>query len=427
VCVGARGYHPAVRDTPINTWCEPCTHSVYGTSTVGIPIYFTSTGRSVGSFYFAFRVARACVESVRQNHGTDDTATVTDIHIDTHARTVTGDTGTDMVHGTWWGGRCVRGVYRVARRVWVCFSRSAYRRFFPRPEMLSLVAFSACLVQAPTSLRGARATTQRHEAIPSMLAPLPSLPVLAAVCTAPTCIGFWRSEYGVSYAYGAATAATGALFFRAAPTPVAAAHAAAVCFYGLRLNIFLLWRECNVARFRDFRDKVEERAKQAGGRLKRAPFVISCSALYFCMSSPLMLTSRLGASGLTAGLLVGVAWFGLLLAAWGDLTKSIVKERLGPDTLVTQGPFRFFRHPNYTGEQILWSANCLVAFATAIRTGGLAALMQNATWLTASVIGWAGILFVLARATANLEAKQAERFEQFARWRASSWAGIALR
>ena len=57
------------------------------------------------------------------------------------------------------------------------------------------------------------------------VAPLPTLPTLAAVCVFPTCLGFWKSEYGVSYAYGIVTATVGALVLRAAPTRLVAAHA----------------------------------------------------------------------------------------------------------------------------------------------------------------------------------------------------------
>ena len=29
-----------------------------------------------------------------------------------------------------------------------------------------------------------------------------ALPTLAAACAVPTCLGFWKREYGVSYGYG---------------------------------------------------------------------------------------------------------------------------------------------------------------------------------------------------------------------------------
>ena len=289
---------------------------------------------------------------------------------------------------------------------------------------LSVPAFAhSRALTASRVLASSNAITMRAQA-PRMA--LPSLPTIAAVCTLPTCVGFWKSEYGVSYAYGGATAIMGALVLRAAPTPLAAAHAAAVLVYGVRLNAFLLWRELNIPRFREFREKVEARAVSAGGRLKRTPFVLSCAALYACLAAPAIVTSSTAATGVLTTALVGVAWFGLLLAASGDLVKSYVKAKEGADVLVTSGPYRYFRHPNYTGEQILWTSSTLAAFASAAR-GGLGALLANGGWLGASLFGWAGIFFVLAQATANLEKKQADRFARYEKWRRSSWAGVGLR
>lgn len=285
--------------------------------------------------------------------------------------------------------------------------------------MALLLAMSATAF-SPMAIAPSRAAAPS----PSVrMAVMPPLPVLAAACTVPTCLGFWKTEYGVSYAYGAATAIVGGLALRAAPNPIVAAHAACVLIYGIRLNMFLLWREISVQRFREFREKIEARTVAAGGRLKRTPFVLSCSFLYFCMCAPLLVTSQLGATAPVAlAPLVGVAWFGLLLAAVGDGWKSFVKAREGPDTLVITGPFRLFRHPNYTGEQILWTANALCAFVGAAAVG----MRAKAPLLVASVVGWAGICFVLARATSSLEKKQSERYAAFVSWRKRSFGGWRL-
>ena len=264
-----------------------------------------------------------------------------------------------------------------------------------------------------------------------MVAAVPPLPVLGAACTLPTCLGFWKSEYGVSYAYGLATASFGALMLRCATNQLAVVHAAAICFYGIRLNTFLLWRELNVKRFQDFREKVEQKAVAAGSRLARAPFVLSCSLLYYCMCSPLLASNAATASAalavqatLALKSLVATAWAGLLLAAWGDFHKSWVKARLGADTLVMSGPYKWFRHPNYTGEQILWTANMLTAFVSCAATGSL---KRSAGLLAGSAFGWLGIMFVLGKATANLEARQAKRFQEYAAWQKSSWPGFSLK
>ena len=47
-----------------------------------------------------------------------------------------------------------------------------------------------------------------------------------------------------------------------------------------------------------------------------------------------------------------VSLLGFLLGAVGDLNKTIGKALKGEDELITGFVFRFFRHPNYTGEVI---------------------------------------------------------------------------
>ena len=122
---------------------------------------------------------------------------------------------------------------------------------------------------------------------------LPQLPALAASCTVPTLLGYVKSEWGVSYAYGGATALVGALTLPHATTAVGRAHALTILLYGARLNVFLLWRELSFERFRKLRERIEDRAVSRGSRLARTPFIASCSFLYFCMTAPLHVTARL--------------------------------------------------------------------------------------------------------------------------------------
>lgn len=110
------------------------------------------------------------------------------------------------------------------------------------------------------------------------------------------------------------------------------------------------------------------RAKKQGSRFSRTPFIISCAFLYFCMVTPVMITSQicrdlpLAFSPITGGIVplleqscrfcIVLSLFGFLLGAVGDLNKTIGKALKGEDELITGFVFRFFRHPNYTGEVI---------------------------------------------------------------------------
>lgn len=256
-----------------------------------------------------------------------------------------------------------------------------------------------------------------------------SVPRIAAACSVPTLMGYWKSEYGVSYAYGSAMLTTGVIVFASSPvTPLARAHAACIAMYGLRLNLFLLWRELSIPRFRDFREKIEARAIQRGSRLARTPFILSCSVLYLGMASPMLLTASSAALGPAAPLLVAVMLSGLCVAAVGDLWKSVVKARAGSDTLVTTGPFALLRHPNYTGEFALWTANAALGLSAASASGA-GWLASTAGWLGLSGLGVLGICFVLMQAATSLEAKQAEKHAgspTYEAWVRVTWAGPTL-
>ena len=188
---------------------------------------------------------------------------------------------------------------------------------------------------------------------------------LVAANLLPPCLGFWRSEYGVSYGYGLATGVSGWLLLRlgegSLPWPVAL-HALCLCVYGARLTLFLLYRELCIPRFREVRNRIEDRAKKRGSRAKRFPFLASCALLYLGLAAPVALAvAAADLLGPMQPYKISVIFMciGFLIAALGDLWKSVAKAVRGDDALVVGGPYAVLRHPNYTGEQLLWSANFL--------------------------------------------------------------------
>jgi len=119
------------------------------------------------------------------------------------------------------------------------------------------------------------------------------------------------------------------------------------------------------------------------------------------------------------------------------LNKTFGKALKGEDDLITGGIFRFFRHPNYTGEVIGWSSSCLAGFlAVALKIkcdtsgGGCLALWKSmAPFLLLSVMGATGISFVLATATAGLEFRQKEKYgdtDEYQKWIKKSWVGFKM-
>mmetsp|Transcript_100 Transcript_100/g.200 ORF Transcript_100/g.200 Transcript_100/m.200 type:complete len:393 (-) Transcript_100:124-1302(-) len=275
----------------------------------------------------------------------------------------------------------------------------------------------------------------------------PSLKAVALACAIPTLLGYYKSEYGVSYAYGTAVATVAYLTLRAlpvsgvlpVPSAIAACHASAVFFYGIRLNLFLMYREIFVPRFAKMRERIEERAVKRGSRLARTPFILSCAVLYGCMTAPLLVMEKIygnapllinGEDWPHLALLVSsvFTWLGFLLGAVGDLQKSYSKARNGDDHLVTGGVFSLFRHPNYTGEAIGWTANCAAAFVAVLSAGsGWVHWKDYLPYLAASLCGCMGICTVLSAATANLEQRQKDQYgdtEEYRTWMRGSWGGI---
>ena len=122
---------------------------------------------------------------------------------------------------------------------------------------------------------------------------------------------------------------------------------------------------------------------------------------------------------------MGGTWVGFVVAAVGDIHKSIAKARKGDDALVTGGVFSILRHPNYTGEVIGWTCSVLAAIATA-----WGSYRMHLGSLAASLFGLAGIVMVLARATKNLESKQAEKYgeqDEYQKWIKKSWVGVTMK
>jgi len=251
---------------------------------------------------------------------------------------------------------------------------------------------------------------------------------LAAACTIPTCLGYWKQEYSVSYGYALAMALSGAAALAGGGLPcLGAVHAGALLVYGVRLGAFLLWRELTIERFKKFTESIEGKAPN---RLKRTPWVAMCSLLYLGMASPLVLTARYITSAGPAATTVAqaslaAAFLGWGVAALGDLQKSFYKAK-APEAWVEGGLFSLLRHPNYQGEQLLWAGSCVAGLAAA---WGARALTSAWPWVVGSLLGTLGIQYVLMMATTGLERRQGESYgsdESFAAYKARTWGGFTL-
>ena len=104
---------------------------------------------------------------------------------------------------------------------------------------------------------------------------------------------------------------------------------------------------------------------------------------------------------------LGGMGLGLATAALGDLQKTLAKKKNGAKPLVTTGLFSLLRHPNYTGEQLLWSTSFAIGTVCALAGPSSA---SSLSWLCASFCGCLGINGVLMQATSGLEARQAGQY-----------------
>jgi protein-S-isoprenylcysteine O-methyltransferase Ste14 len=236
-------------------------------------------------------------------------------------------------------------------------------------------------------------------------------------------------------------------------------HALATVFYGIRLNIFLLFREVYIPRFRHMRERIEERRNAKDGSdgsfisnlVARTPFILSCALLYAGLIMPPYSSGMLFHLGMIPTVecssvalhiykaLVSMTWLGFSIGALGDLNKTLVKAYKGADHLVTSGIFKVLRHPNYTGEVIGWTSSFLasiVAVIAAIKQFGIASLSKETIFLklvlphSLGLMGFIGIVFVLSAATLNLEKRQEEKYsalEEYREWIKTSWKGFSLR
>mmetsp|Transcript_19968 Transcript_19968/g.50226 ORF Transcript_19968/g.50226 Transcript_19968/m.50226 type:complete len:334 (+) Transcript_19968:175-1176(+) len=314
--------------------------------------------------------------------------------------------------------------------------RGSQQRSFPRAVRSALPGAHS---RAPSS-RGALAqkksiVTPRRRVLqvsamlpaPAFLATQSALPVLAAACSIPSLLGYWKREYTVSYGYAGAMALAGGFPLIAGGLPeLAAVHAWLTCLYGVRLAAFLLWRQLTVPKFRDFVERIEERAPPK--RWQRTPFIFSVALLYLGMAAPVVLSARYSVGASPAGIIIcklalGAMLLGGVIEAVGDFQKSQFKAQ-HPDRWVDTGLYAWLRHPNYTGEQLLWTGSLVAGLSCAFLQ-----LPSCWPWALGAVLSFLGIQFVLVMATTSLEKKQQGTYgsnSAFQAYKASTWAGITF-
>eukprot|EP00951_Prasinocladus_malaysianus_P028600 scaffold261046_cov42-Prasinocladus_malaysianus.AAC.1 len=108
------------------------------------------------------------------------------------------------------------------------------------------------------------------------------------------------------------------------------------------------------------------------------------------MVAPLVLTARYAPACSPESLVACFAclflgYLGWLIEAVGDFQKSAAKAK-NPDRWVDTGLYALLRHPNYTGEQLLWASSFLAGTVCAAP-----AAAEAWPWMLGALLGLAGI------------------------------------
>jgi steroid 5-alpha reductase family enzyme len=220
-------------------------------------------------------------------------------------------------------------------------------------------------------------------------------------------VGFYLFLYFISvgYALGVALPVTVALFCYKRHTVVnlsTTLHSLFVSFWGLRLLVFLLWREyINWPALH--RKVVQVNESQSPSTIEKAMGWLLYSLLYICMLSPCwfrLQENRM--NGTWSNVLLAVQLSGLVLESVADMQKSLFKVSAPSNRYewCHQGLWKWSTHPNYLGEWLFWLGTYL---------GGWSTKTSFVQWLVMST-GFAFLTWVLRGATMSLEQKYGDKY-----------------
>jgi len=129
-----------------------------------------------------------------------------------------------------------------------------------------------------------------------------------------------------------------------------------VSIWGIRLAAYIFLRKRGKAE--DFRYQAFRNKWKGHFYLKSFFYIYMFQGILLTLISfPIILVNRSATSslGIIDGLGVLVFWAGFLFELVADHQKSVFKRRPeNRNRLMTQGLWKFSRHPNYFGESLLW-------------------------------------------------------------------------
>ena len=226
--------------------------------------------------------------------------------------------------------------------------------------------------------------------------PLIYLMILFVTALILSAIGYIKYVYFFSVGYGFSVAGIGAvmlLLFHDNIKPATGIMCLIFILYGLRLGLYLLYREIKSHSYQAF---LKNEIRTNVSIFAYLSIWVSCALLYVCECSPVffrMFNNTPDNITAYAGSILMAA--GAITELIADMQKSKAKK-VNPGRFVDTGLYRFVRCPNYFGELLLW---------TGVIITGIRACHGPLQWILAG-LGYIGIVYVMFSGTRRLELRQ---------------------
>jgi len=215
-------------------------------------------------------------------------------------------------------------------------------------------------------------------------------------------VGFKNYVYFMSIGYGLAIAGISAcslIIFHENINTASLLMGALLIAYGLRLSIFLIYREKNSSGYKKVLDESSKNKDTMALWTKLLIWVAVCVMYMFQTAALyLRLSSNYEVTNLTY-IFVILSALGLILESMSDIQKSAQKKE-NPHMVATKGLYKIVRCPNYLGEVVFW-------------TGIFCTLLNKSAKVTHIIIGLIGyilIVYVMVDGAKRLSKKQDKRY-----------------
>jgi steroid 5-alpha reductase family enzyme len=217
--------------------------------------------------------------------------------------------------------------------------------------------------------------------------------------------GFYQTVHFISTGYGfsiVGMALLSMIYFQGNLAWYSIIHSLLLAAYGLRLGLFLIWREMKP----DYRNVHLKNDKSRKMPIYKSIVIwLGVSILYSFMFLPdlLSLTTKnnnLSSSNIFLQIVgISIMLLGILLETISDSQKSAFKEKY-PRQFCNNGLFKIVRCPNYFGEILFWVGNWIM---------GITFYTSIIRWIIC-LTGLVCIVLIMLGSTKRLEKAQLERY-----------------